>query len=208
MKKVLIFDFDGTIADSLDAIMRITNRLSGRYGIRRITDERRDQLRHETSQRIMSDFRLSPWRLFLIAVKVKAELRREIKDVKLISGMKHVLLGLHGDGYRLGIATSNSKATVEDFLQNHNLENCFDFIFARTVFGKASILKAILRKYRLKRKEVLYIGDETRDIDAARQAGVGVISVTWGINSEEILRSHKPDHLITEPASIHKILSS
>lgn len=205
MKRVLIFDFDGTIADSLDAIVRITNRHSKRYGIKQITDEKRDQMRHETSQSIMSDLQASPWRLLFLALKVKAELRREIPEIKLIVGIKKALYELHADGYMLGIATSNSKRTVELFLKNHHLD-CFDFVYGRTVFSKSTILKSILRKYKLIPRQVVYIGDETRDIEAARSVGIGIISVAWGMNSAEILRSHHPDHVITEPDSIHRVL--
>ncbi len=207
MKKVLIFDFDGTIADSLDALVRIANKYSKSYGYKRITDEKRDQMRHETSQAIMSDFGLSPWRLLFLALRVKAELRREIPDIKLNSGMKKALDQLHEQGYTLGIATSNSKRTVELFLKNHNLD-CFDFVYGRTVFSKATIIKSILRKYNFDPKQVTYIGDETRDIDAARAVGIGIISVAWGMNSAEILRSHNPDHVITEPDSFQRVLSA
>lgn len=207
MKKVLIFDFDGTIADSLDAIVHIMNKLSHHYGYNRITEEKRDQLRHETSQKIMSDFNLSPLRLFFLALRVKRELKREIPHINLIPGMKSALHELKADGYTLGIATSNSKPIVELFLQKHKLDHCFDFIYARTVFSKAAILKSIMRKYRLEPARVVYVGDETRDIDAARRAGTGIVSVAWGMNSKEILAHQKPDHLITEPQSLHKVLS-
>lgn len=207
MSKVLIFDFDGTIADSLDAMVHIMNRFSHRFGYKHITEEMRDSLRHETSQKILSEFNLSPWRLLWIALRVKAEMHKQVANIHLIDGMKTAIRQLKADGYTLGVATSNSKVTVEQFLAKHHLTDCFDFVFARTVFNKATLLKAILRHFRFPPKNVWYIGDETRDIDAARVAGVGIVSVTWGMNSAEILKSHQPDHIVTEPASIHRVLS-
>lgn len=205
VKKVLIFDFDGTIADSLDAIVHIMNKYAKHYGFSRITEEKRDQMRHETSQSILSNFRMSPIRLFLLATRVKSEMKGELTDIKLIPGIKKAVEELHEAGYTLGIATSNSKSTVELFLQNHKIE-CFDFVYGRTAFSKASMLKKIMRKYRFDKNDVTYVGDETRDIDAARAAGIKVISVAWGMHSQEILRAHTPDHLITEPQSIKRVL--
>lgn len=204
--KVVIFDFDGTIADSLDAIVHIMNRHSTKYGYKKITNERRDQLRHETSQKILSDFNLSPWKLLFLALRVKAELRKELLHIKPIWGIKKALEDLKKQGFTLGIATSNSKPNVNLFLEKNDLDY-FDFVYARTVFSKSRMIKSIMRDFKLNPKNVHYVGDETRDIDAARKAGVGIVSVAWGMHSMELLQANKPDAVVTQPIDLVKILS-
>jgi phosphoglycolate phosphatase len=56
----------------------------------------------------------------------------------------------------------------------------------------------------LDRNHVLYIGDETRDIEAAHKAGVRVAAVTWGYNNAEMLKRFSPDYLVSRP---HELLS-
>ena len=51
------------------------------------------------------------------------------------------------------------------------------------------------------------IGDETRDVTGARQAGIKSIAVTWGINSEKLLRRKKPTFVLKKPRELIDLLS-
>ena len=106
----------------------------------------------------------------------------------------------------MGILTSTSEENVRKFLKKNKLE-LFDFIYSgSSIFGKHKVMKSLLKKQKLKRKEVIYVGDETRDIEAAKKAKVKIISVTWGFNTKQILKKQKPDFLIDKPKELMKIL--
>jgi HAD superfamily hydrolase (TIGR01549 family) len=118
----------------------------------------------------------------------------------MIHGMADVVRELRKTSDCLGILTSNMAANVETFLDAHGLLDHFDFISSTSkLTGKAKHLKAIRKTFSLRQEEMLYVGDEIRDIKASRKAGVHVAAVTWGFNSRESLAAEKPDYLLDHP---------
>ena len=88
------------------------------------------------------------------------------------------------------------------------MQHLFQFIHSEAnYFGKTRLLKKIINQYKLDKSRVFYIGDETRDIEAAKQSGLHSIAVTWGFNSEKILSQHEPDFIARKPEDLLTILS-
>jgi len=56
--------------------------------------------------------------------------------------------------------------------------------------------------------DTFYIGDETRDIDAAQQCNIPSIAVAWGFNSEQTLMRSKPSYLAKTPHDLLRIIST
>lgn len=201
--KVILFDFDGTLADTLDAIVKITNRLSLEFGYQPVSPEDILQLKQLSSKEIIQQSGVSLFQLPFLLRKVRTELNREIQSFSLIPGMKEVLIELHQQGNHLGIVTSNALENVHLFLENNEVHNLFDFIYSEMkIFGKSKVIKRFLKREGLKPDEVVYVGDETRDIEAAHQTQIKMIAVSWGFNSPEILASHQPDFLIHTPPEL------
>ena len=205
-KKAIIFDFDGTIVDVLPSLINILNRLSGKYGYNIIKEGDVNKLRAKTSKEMLKSVGISLLKLPFVVKSVKLELRKEIEFLKPVHGIKEALLRLRKHGYKLGIVTSNSEENVKKFLEANNLP-CFDFVYSgSSFFGKAGMIKSILESQRLNTEETVYVGDETKDVDAAKNAGVQIISVSWGFNSRQILEKQKPDFLIDAPNELIKIV--
>ena len=119
-----------------------------------------------------------------------------------IHGIDEALAGLKDRNYKMGILTSNSHVNVCRFLQKNELE-VFEYVFSGvSIFGKTRVIKNLLRKAKVSPDEAVYVGDETRDIEAAKSAGIRVVSVSWGFNSREILLSQKPDYLLDHPTEL------
>jgi phosphoglycolate phosphatase len=74
-----------------------------------------------------------------------------------------------------------------------------------TLFGKGRLIAKCLDLHQLVLDETVYVGDEVRDIQAARFAGIRPISVTWGFNSREALAAAQPDWLVDEPDALPAI---
>ncbi|AKG24108.1 HAD-IA family hydrolase [Calothrix sp. 336/3] len=208
-QKVIIFDFDGTIADTVDALVSIANRLALEFGYIQITPEELAILRGLTSREIMKYSGISVFRVPFLVKKVKGELKSKIVDLKPIPGIEEALFNLHYQGYKLGIITSNSQENVTSFLKLNHLDTLFDFIYSGvTIFGKTTIINNVLRQKQLKAKDVIYVGDETRDIEASKKANIQVVAVTWGFNSPEALASYNPNFLIEEPSQLLDVLEN
>jgi phosphoglycolate phosphatase len=208
-QKVIIFDFDGTIADTVDALVSIANRLALEFDYVQITQQELALLRNLTSREIIKYSGISIFKIPFLVKKVKGELKNKIHEFKPIPGIKEALIELKAHDYKLGIITSNSKDNVTEFLRINNLGTLFDFIYSGvTIFGKTTIINNVLRQKQLKPQQVIYVGDETRDIEASKKANIQVIAVTWGFNSPEVLAKQKPDFLIHKPGEILRVLNS
>ncbi|MGD1890389.1 MAG: HAD-IA family hydrolase [Cyclobacteriaceae bacterium] len=204
-KQALVFDFDGTIADTLPHILAISNRLSEDFGYRRVSDEEIEMLRGVRSREALKLLKIPLLNIPAIALRMKAELQKEIHLLKPISSMKDVL-GELKSSYQLGIVTSNSQSNVERFLEANGML-FFKFIYSSSsLFGKSSVLRGMLRTNQLLRNETVYIGDETRDIDAAKKSGIDMIAVSWGANTAESLARQRPQHLIHHPDGLLNLL--
>ncbi len=204
MKKVIIFDFDGTIADSSDVILKIFNRLAPKYGYRAISHESAQTLRDKEASEIFKSLKIPFYKIPFIIRRARQEFKKELHDTRPIHGIKSAIEELKAHDYTLGILTSNTRENVERFLVDHKL-NAFDFIYSSNIFGKRKVLETILKEQKIKINQVIYIGDETRDIDAARAAGITIIAVSWGLNSSQILAAQNPDELIHTP---HELLGA
>ncbi|MER3493764.1 MAG: carotenoid oxygenase [Mastigocladus sp. ERB_26_2] len=208
-QKVIIFDFDGTIADTVDALVSIANRLAKEFGYVQITPEELALLRNLTSREIINYSGISIFRIPFLVKKVKGELKSKIPELKPIPGMKETLIDLKNAGHRLGIITSNSKDNVTEFLRINELDNLFEFIYSGiTIFGKTTIINNLLKQKQLKPEEVIYVGDETRDIEASKKANIKVVAVTWGFNSPEVLAKQNPNYLIHHPSELLDVVNN
>ena len=206
--KVIIFDFDGTIADTYDAIVEITNGLSSEFGYQPVEASELTQLKNMSSQEIIKQSKLSIFKIPFLLKRVKEDLTQKIGQLKPISGIESSLLELQ-QGYRLGIITSNSQENVVSFLNNNGLSSLFDFIYSgTTLFGKHRVIQKALKQHQINADSVLYVGDETRDIIAAQRSKIKMAAVGWGFNSALVLSQYHPDFLIEQPPELLKVVDS
>ena len=204
--RTIVFDFDGTIADTLPELVKVLNSLSTKFGYKKIAPEEISRLRGLELRQAFKQLGISMVQLPFLVRKVKSALNSNIPLVKLQKNMGFVLLKLKENGFNLGILTSNSGANVKLFLKGNGID-VFEFIYSgSSIFGKGNVLKRLLRSEKLSLEEVVYVGDETRDIDAAKKVGVQIIAVSWGFNSRRILEKQKPDFLIDTPNKLIKIV--
>lgn len=208
MIEIILFDFDGTIADTYGAFVEIVNNLSEEFGYKPVTDEELDRFKRLTSRQIVKESEISLIQIPFILKRVKDELSKKIGNLKIFPGLKSCLYQLNKEGYRLGIVTSNDKNNVLTFLKNNQLDSIFEFIYGgTTLFGKHKIINKIIKENNLNRDQVAYVGDETRDISAAQKSNIKMIAVGWGFNAPEALEKHNPDVLVYHPQELLEALA-
>ena len=207
--KTLVFDFDGTIADTLGETRLIFNRLAPEYGIREVAEDELAHLRHLSLSALLDHLDIPKRRVPALIARGTGMMRGNITRLKMIEGMSEMLVELRRHVRSFGILTSNSTANVDLFLRTHGLRDQFDFISSTSkLTGKAKHLKAILKTFSLRPGELLYIGDELRDVKASQKAGIPIAAVTWGFNSRESLAASKPEYLFDRPVDFLRLLSS
>lgn len=204
--RALIFDFDGTIADTLGETRKIFNELAPEYGIREVEEHEVSDLRHLSLKQIITKLGIPKRRVPSLIARGTGMMRQNITNLELISGMKDALTELREHTENFGILTSNATANVDVFLRNHEIRELFDFVSSTSkLTGKARYLRAIRKTFSLKHAEMIYIGDELRDVKAAQKASIPHAAVSWGFNSRESLNSAKPTYLFDSPEELLQI---
>lgn len=206
--KLLIFDFDGTIADTFQNGLAILNEMAAEFGYRPLlSDSDVQAARDMTTRQLMQYLGIATTLLPVISLRGVKLLHSRIDQIYPISGIPELLYRLRNKEVPMGILTSNSEDNVRAFLRRHDLE-VFSFIRSSSrLFGKSREIKAILRDQKLEAEEVVFIGDETRDVEAAHRIKVPIVAVGWGFNSRKVLAAQNPQATIEHPARLLELFA-
>lgn len=207
MIKTIVFDFDGTIANTFDLSIDLINSVAHHYGLKPFSVAEIERLRSKSTKEIFAELHIPLLEAPIFIKEIAKLLRDQVDQVKPIAGLPELLHRLKHQNYNLDIITSNTIETVSLFLQKHNLE-LFNHVYSdKSLFGKHVVIKKYLKKHQINPKETIYVGDEIRDIEAAHKAGLKIISVTWGFNSKVGLTQHHPDYLVDTSEELLRIIT-
>src|SRR3989344_8347578 len=166
MYKYIIFDFDGTIADTLDAGLPIYNEMARKHGFKEIRNL--EGLRSITLREFIKRHKISRLRFLFYLRELLKRLNKDMNIVKPYKGMDNVIEKLNKK-YKLGIVSANSKENILKFLELNEMRYCFDFVYNYPLLlGKSKAFKKIIKEKKLKKDEIIYIGDDHSDITAAK----------------------------------------
>lgn len=197
-----IFDFDGTLADSMDHVVPLYNSVAERLGVPKVTPEDVQRLRRMAPLDAMQAYGIPLWKVPRILHEVTLRLREQIDRLEPFKGIADTLFTLRGSGARCLILSSNSRDNIEAFLQRHQLLLFERLACGSSMFGKGKRLRRVLAQASLMAANVAYVGDEVRDIEAAKNAGVCSIGVSWGYTARDALLAANPDFLIDRPEQL------
>ena len=206
LPKIIAFDFDGTLANTLPWFDEILSSVAQKYNFRDPSAEEKARLRSMEAGEILQTLQIPFWKAPAILMEFRQRMQDASPNIELFDGISEALQQLHAKGYQLAILSSNSEINVRQILDK-NVSYFDEFLCGTDLFGKPAKLGKLLDKHKLPSAECLLIGDELRDIEASRKAKVMMGSVTWGYNSRDTLQQQQPDFLFTSPADIVKALS-
>jgi phosphoglycolate phosphatase-like HAD superfamily hydrolase len=199
----VIFDFDGTLANTVSLMIDLYNNVGPEYGALPITEDEFDELRILGYKKAMKAKNIKLRVLPKIAMTVSKEMKLHMDDVKPYDGIVDMLKQLKVQGINLGILTSNNAGLVHDFLEVNDFPE-FDFVVSeKTFFGKEKALKRIMKRHNIPKEQIIYVGDEPRDVVSSIKAGVRVFAVTWGLGGVEGLKKTPPDRLVSTPSELY-----
>ncbi|MBH5398141.1 HAD family hydrolase [Bradyrhizobium sp. CNPSo 4010] len=189
-----IFDLDGTLADSFPWFLRTINDVADRFGFRRVADDEIEELRHASSREILSRLEVPLWKLPAIARHARRLKAEAAAEISLFAGVETMLRSLADSGVQLALVTSDSEANAREKLGDAAaLFSHFDC--AASLFGKPAKFRRVVRRAGIAPDKVISIGDEVRDIEAARAVGIACGAVCWGYAAPAALRALGPDHV-------------
>ena len=191
--KLIIFDFDGVLADSGPWMESVFNDIARKFGFRKVDAEGMAKLRNMGAREGMRMLGVRLWHLPKIARHLRAINAQA--DIDLVQGVPAMLETLNARGIKLAIVSSNAEANVRKTLGP--LAGLIgQFSCGASMFGKARKLKAVARAAGVPFSQVLCVGDETRDIEAARRVGLTCAASTWGYATESAMRAVGPDYIL------------
>lgn len=204
----LIFDFDGTLVDSFHTALEKLNLLADKFNYRKVKFNEIDRLKNLTSREFIKHLEIPLYKIPKVLLAARKSIRSEMASLASFTNLPDILQQLFNAGYSLGILTSNSKENVAEWLEHQKLNHLFKFIHNESnFFGKKNILRKIIRQYKMDKTEVFYIGDETRDVEAAKDNDIYSVAVTWGFNSEKALVGFDPHYIVRKPEDILDIFT-
>ena len=203
--KAVIFDFDGTIADSLAAVIKVVQQINNNYDP--LTREEEKALQN----RGLLDVALAmgmPWyKIPYFVLWGRAIFRHHVDSVKVHEGMDDVIKKLHAAKLPIYVVSSNKEENVRDFLRKYDLEQYFTRVVGSAfILNKSGTYRRLLREEGLQPQEIWCIGDERVDIRSAHKIGARIVAVTWGYNSRESLKHMKPEHLVDQSKDVLSVL--
>ena len=200
-----IFDLDGTLADSFPWFLRTINDVADHFNFRRVKDEDIEELRHASSREILARLEVPLWKLPAIARHARRLKAEAAAEIPLFAGVEAMLRTLADNGVQLALVTSDSEANAREKLgASSALFAHFDC--SASIFGKPAKFRRVIRRADASPERVIAIGDEVRDIEAARAVGIACGAVCWGYAAPKALRAHAPDHTFEQLDEIVRAL--
>ncbi|ESQ89634.1 hypothetical protein ABAC460_12250 [Asticcacaulis sp. AC460] len=200
--RLVIFDFDGTLADSLGWFLDIFDSMADRYGFRRLERSDLERLRGLDARQLLKLHQVPTWKLPMMAGHVRKLQSQELHKISLFPDIVETVLHLSTHGVKIAIVTSNARGNVESVLGEALASRIDHYACGSSLFGKAAKFRAVAKALGIAPSEVLAIGDEIRDIEAARAAGFAAGAVTWGYATREGLERLEPQHIFDCPDDI------
>ena len=196
-----MFDFDGTLADSFPWFAGVLNDVADRYRFRRVDAHEVEELRSLGSREVMKRVGAAPWKLPLIAAHMRRLKARDVDRIPLFPGVPEMLHALRGKGVEMAVVSSNALPNVLHVL-GPSAALISHFECSVSMFGKKPRFQRLLRRAGVGASQVLCVGDEIRDADAARAAGIPFGAVTWGYTTAPALLRTAPAEVFENVADI------
>jgi phosphoglycolate phosphatase len=201
-----IFDFDGTLADSLPWFFASLDETADHFGLSRIDPSRMAELRDLSSRDALKAIGVPMLKLPAISIYIRDRFAEHMNDINLFDGAGGMLAALHEAGVKLAMVSSNAEANVRHVL-GEAAELIDHYACGSSLWGKADKFRSVLKTLRQSPALTIGVGDEIRDIDAARKAGLAAGSITFGYNSRQALAAAQPDFLFDDYADLVTVVT-
>ncbi len=193
----IIFDFDGTLADSFQLLIRAANTYAPVFGYKPVGESDVKHLRSTSPLVLMKDFHVRPRLLPIIIRKGRRYMLQHSHEITLYQGVEDMIKKLSNAGKKLYIVSSSMTDLVKQIIKHNGLSDYFIAIQGGgKLFGKGKKIQKMCKHYGMSKKDSIYVGDEIRDIQACKKIGMPIVSVTWGYNDEALLESWHPDYIV------------
>ncbi len=203
MLKLLVFDWDGTLADSVGKILACKQWLASQYGLAPPSETTvRAVLGLDFGKAMSLCFpEASQDLLATLKQDFHSLMQQETYQASLFNHAKTVLEELRAQNFKLAIATSKSRKELDQALRMHQLIDTFDVTCCAEEYAAKphpAMLEHLIKVFKLAPHECLMVGDTTFDIQFALNAQVKTVCVSFGAHSRSLLQTMEPLAIIDD----------
>ena len=203
--KLVLFDFDGVLADSAAWFIAQLPSLAEAHRFRCPDAAEIERLRGLPTRDVVKALGVSPLRLPGIAADLRKRMAHEAHQIALFEGVPDLLRRLHDGGVRSAVVSSNSEENVRAVL-GPSASLISGFSCGASLFGKGARFSSLIRKLDVEPARVCAVGDEVRDIEAAHHVRIAAMAVSWGYGAASALSAAVPDYMVHSPAEAAAVL--
>lgn len=190
--KVVLFDFDGTLADTFPWFAAHVTEASERYKFRSVEPADVPLLRKKSAREVIQLLGIPFWKVPLIARFLKRAMTLDVNRLRLFAGVDEMLREVQGRAVELAIVSSNSEANVRAVLGPALAALVSHYECGAALYGKTRRLRRVLKRTGVPVRDAIYVGDEIRDYQAAQDAGIEFGAVLWGYTEPDALGALGP----------------
>lgn len=203
--KTIIFDFDGTIVDTFQMTVEIGRNITGNKSL--LSREDLNKLRIKSTFEIVQELNIPKHMWPFLMFRGRRQMAKRLDEIKIFKGIDEVISNLHENGFKLLVISSNSSNNITKCLRKYGIKKDFRKIYGGVgLLSKARALRKVLASNRLDLHDVIYVGDEVRDIEAAKDVGIDVVAVTWGFNDKNLLEAETPNFVVRSRPELLSVL--
>lgn len=203
--RLVVFDLDGTLADSFSFFLACQGRLAAMHGFRALAGDEVEEARGWSARQLMRHAGLPFWKLPRVARDFRRMMETDGGAIACFPGVPETLGRLHAAGVKLALVTSNSMPNSRRVLGPETWALLSHVECGASMFGKARRLRRACKAARVAPREAIYIGDQTVDGEAARAAGMAFGAAGWGYATAESLARLSPELCLDEVAQLAEI---
>ncbi|GEM_PF-125257 len=204
--RLVVFDFDGVLADSADWMLRTLPLIIDEFGLNRKTADELQDLRSAPTRNVVRALGAPAWKIPFIARRLRQLSEASASDIGVFPRVVELFDGLRAADVTTAVVSSNSETAVRAVLGRQTIDRIDHLDCGVGLFGKAARLRKLVRRLGVSPAEGVYVGDETRDIEAARRTGLDSAAVTWGYGTREVLAEHSPTVLAETVSDLRRCL--
>lgn len=205
---VVVFDFDGTIADSFDEVLALYDVVAAELRLPIPTPAQIAQLRRMSPSEALRSVAIPLWKVPRIVAAVRDGMRDRIHTLDPFPGIHDAIRALHTMGCRCCILSSNSRENVRAFLGRHAMSEFEVVSCGASLLGKGARIRRLVAGAAFGAGPVFYVGDEVRDVLAASEAGVRSVAVSWGYNDRSVLEAAGAEFVLDVPNQIIELFTT
>ena len=205
--RIILFDFDGTLADSFPLFLRAYGEIADRHGFARLAPEDLEMLRGLSPRQMIQHVGMPMWKLPFVAADFIAYMRSHLDEVRLFEGVESLLRDLDEAGLRIAVVSSNAEDNLRALIGPATLPHIHHIESGMSMFGKARRIRQALQQSGFDAGAALYVGDQISDQEGAREAGVDFGAVSWGYGCPDSLRAAQPERFFERIDDLRRLLT-